>query len=123
MNRNVVFGGVIGGILIVAFSIGLLLIFNEISVDFLSSISNVLISGIIILLAPIAGGFVAGKMGVSNPRQAGSIAGLSASLILAVSWLIFSGFNLQNLLTGLVLGFMWIVLARLASGFARPSIK
>ena len=82
-----------------------------------------MISVITILLAPVAGGFLAGLIGRSNPQKAALFAGLSASFLIFIAWLVLTGFEGSTLLSGLVIVFIWTVLARLASGFVRPKLK
>lgn len=118
LDKQVLAGGLTGAILTLVFTIGPLLLFNQIS-GF--SASNLLIGSVLILLAPVAGGFAAGKIGKVNPRRAGSIAGLGASLVVWIAWLVIAGISIQNLISGLVILFIWVVLARLASGFVKPS--
>ena len=78
------------------------------------------ISVITILITPIAGGFTAALIGKSNPHRAGSIAGLGASLVILIAWLTIMGISGSTLLSGLVIGFIWVVLARITSGLVKP---
>lgn len=115
MDKRTLLGGLTGSILILVFSLAPLLLLNQV-LDFTGS--NLVIGSMLILLAPIAGGFTAGKISKTNPRLAGLIAGLGASLVVWIAWLFIAGISLQNMISGLVILFIWVLLARLASGFA-----
>lgn len=123
MDKKVIWGGIAGGIVTIVFALALLLVINSFITDPLSSTGNLLISLLVMLLAPIAGGFMAGLVGQSNPMQAGLLTGLIAGLFILIAWLFIAGISLQTILSGLVILFVWVVLARVASGFARPPRK
>ena len=119
MNRKVALGGILGAVLIFVFSFGLLLLFNQKLLTLTASTTNLLVSLIIFLLAPIAGGFFGGMIGKPNPQRAGLIAGTLAGVMLLAGFSFVSGFSFQTLLTGLVVLFVWVVLARTSAGFAK----
>ncbi len=123
MEKKVIFGGIAGAAVIIIFMLALTLVFDSFLTKLISSTSNVLISLLVVLLAPIAGGFLAGLVGKSNPFQAGLLAGLIAGVFMFIAWLVIVGFSLETVLSGLVILFVWVVLARVASGFARLSNK
>lgn len=70
------------------------------------------------LLSPIAGGFIAGLIGKYNPRRAGLIAGFVGSMVLFMLWLVFSGVTWQAMISGLVVLFVWVFLARIGAGLS-----
>ena len=113
----------IGALVIVMIAIGLPLLFNNFRMTLDGSASNLAFSLIAVLLGPVAGGFLAGWIGRPKPRQAGLIAGTIASLLVLAAWLVITGVSLQTFISGGVVVFVWVVLARLASGFAQPSLK
>jgi hypothetical protein len=120
MDKKVILGGGIGALVILVFALGLLLFLEGIPLDVFSLGENRVVSLIIILLAPIAGGFLAGLVSKSKPRQAGLIAGLTAGFFLLVTWIVMTDFSFETLMSGMVIVFVWVVLARLASTFAHP---
>ncbi len=120
MNKRVFVGGVVGAVVILVFTIGILWGFGSFSDQWGSSPANMVISVITILVTPIAGGFTAALISKSQPHKAGIIAGLGASLVIFIAWLILMGINGSTLLSGLVIGFIWVGLARIASGFVKP---
>jgi len=123
MEKKVIFGGIAGAAVIIIFTLALMLVFDSFFAELISSTSNVLISLLVVLLAPIAGGFLAGLVGKPNPLQAGLLAGLIAGVFMFIAWLVIAGFSLETILSGLVILFVWVILARVASGFARLSHK
>jgi len=123
MDRKVVLGGIGGGLVILAFALSILLIINSFFPDLIANGSNLLIGMIPLLLAPIAGGFLAGLIGRTNPLHAGLIAGLLASLVVFIGWLVVVGLSVETILSGLVIVFLWVILARLFAGFAQPRMK
>jgi hypothetical protein len=121
MMKKAVVGGLIGAVSILLFTLALFLVFSELfQITLLESTSGILISAGIILLAPFAGGFLAGLIGQEDPRRAGLIAGLVASLVVFAAWLVITVLAIETILSGLVIVFVWIVLARLAAGLALP---
>ena len=117
MNKKVIIGGVVGGAVIFVFSFGLLLLFNQWLTNLAASTTNLFVSLIIFLLAPISGGFLAGMIGKPNPRRAGLVAGTAAGVLVLIGLLLVFGFSFQTLLTGLAVVFVWVVLARISAGF------
>ena len=119
MQRKVWLGGSIGALVILIFSLGLLLLFNNFSLDFNFADNNLLFSIMTIFLAPVAGGFVAGLISRPQYQMAGLLAGAGAGVLLLTAWMGISGFSLRAGLSGGVIAFIWIVFARMASGFAK----
>ena len=119
MDKKVVFGGILGAVLIFVISFGLILLFNQVLLDLAASTTNLLVSLIIFLLAPVAGGFVGGMVGKPNPRKAGLIAGALAGVLVLAAFLFIFGFSFQTLLSGVVVLFVWIILARISAGFSK----
>jgi hypothetical protein len=103
------------------FALGGLLVINGFSLDQITSPSNAFLSLILMLMAPVAGGFLAGLIAQENSRQAGLLAGLMAGLVMLLAWLVMVGILWETLLSGLVLNFVWILLSRLGAGFAQTS--
>jgi hypothetical protein len=120
MDKKVILGGGVGALVTLVFALGILLFLEGLHTGFLSSGSNMVISLLIILLAPIAGGFLAGMISRSKPRQAGMMTGLAAGCLIFAAWIVVTGFSFETLLSGLVIVFVWVVMARAASGFAPP---
>jgi Na+/proline symporter len=110
--------GVAGALMMLVFAFSSLLIINGFSLDQIALPSNALLSLIIMLMSPIAGGFLAGLIAQEKPRQAGLIAGLIAGLVVLIAWLVMVGYLWETLLSGLVVMFVWIFLSRLGSGFS-----
>lgn len=121
MNKKVLIGGIVGGVVTVVFSFALLIVLNGFFMDIAAMASNVAVGIIILLLAPVAGGFLAGLIGRTDPRKAGLIAGLTASLFIFVAWLVVSGISFQTILTGLAIVFMWVMLSRMSGGFNKTA--
>ena len=119
MDRKVILGGILGAVLIFVFSFGLLLLFNQALLTLAAFTTNFMVSLVIFLLAPLAGGFIGGMIGKVNPHRVGLIAGTLAGVMLLAAFSFVSGFSLQTLSTGLVVLFVWVVLARTSAGFAK----
>jgi hypothetical protein len=118
MNKKVGLGGVAGALVMLIFAFGSLLVFNGFSLDQIAMASNALLSLIIMLMSPIAGGFLAGLIAQQRPQQAGLLAGLAAGLVVLIAWLLLVGFSWESLLSGLVVSFVWIFLSHLGAGFS-----
>lgn len=123
MDKKIILGGVIGSVVMLVFALGSFLLLSGFSSEGVSGLSNGVLSLLPVLLAPVGGGFLAGLIGKSNSRLAGTMAGIIASLFMVIAWLLIAGFSSQTLVAGAVIAFMWIVLARLAAGFANPGIN
>lgn len=123
MTKKVILGGFVGAGVILATAFAILLVLNSIFPGVVTDTPNMFISLIPFLLAPAAGGFLAGLVGQANPLRAGLIAGVVASAIVFIAWLALVGFSLRTLLSGLVVVFVWIVLARAFSSFAQLKAK
>jgi hypothetical protein len=117
LNKRVIVGGIVGAVVILVFSVGILWGFGSFSGQWGSSTANMVISAFTILITPIAGGFTAALIGKSQPHKAGLIAGLGASLVIFIALLIMMGISGSTLLSGLVIGFIWVAMARIASGW------
>lgn len=107
----------VGGAVTLVFAFAMLLVLNGLFMDFAAISNNIVVGFITILLAPVAGGFLAGLIGRQEPRKAGLIAGLSASLFVFAAWLLVSGISFQTILTGLAIIFVWVMLSRVGGGF------
>lgn len=118
-SNRAVLGGVLGALITLLFSLGSMLLLYDFSLDFLLTIRNLPLGLIVLLLAPIAGGFSAGLIGHDLAHQAGLIAGIGASLVFVIAWLLFSWGSWEEVLSGLVIGFVWVFLTHLGSGFAQ----
>lgn len=120
MERQVILGGFVGALVTLIFTFSVLLGLNAFSGEVMVSISNSVLGAITILLAPFAGGFLAGLEGRKDPKKAGLISGLSASVVVFVGWLFIAGITAPTILSGIALVFVWVVLARIASTLVRP---
>lgn len=116
-NRGVL-GGVLGAMIALLFSLGSLLLFYDFSLGLLVSIRNMPLGLIILVLAPIAGGFSAGMIGKDDVRRAGLIARVGASSVVFITWLFISWGALDEALSGLVVGLVWIFLSYFGSSLA-----
>jgi len=119
MNKKWVLGAVAGAFVILGFTIIMLVSLSSFLAEVISAPVVTILSLIALFLAPIAGGFLAGMIGKSEPRRAGLFAGLSASLVILAAWLVISGVTYQTFVSGLIIGFMWVFLARMAAGFVK----
>lgn len=117
MDKRAVVGGVVGGLAMLIFSLGLLLL-TGLSFNVTSLANNMLASVIIMLMAPFAGGFLAGLIAKAHARQAGVLAGLGASLLVLFSWLVIAGISWAAVTSGLVTVFVWVNLSRWGAGFS-----
>jgi hypothetical protein len=122
-GRTMILGAVVGALTILILTFGIIFGMMTFSGSLLTSRASMVIGTITVLLAPVAGGFIAGLVGGSNPKKAGLFAGLGASLVILIAWLALSGFKRSTMLSGVVIIFIWVVLARLASSFVRPQMK
>jgi hypothetical protein len=118
LDKKGVIGAVLGAGITLIFSLGSLLVLNNFSLERITPESNGPFGLLIVLMAPIAGGFLAGIFYQKNPHQAGLFAGFGASLVLLIPWLVISGFSWAGVLGGLIIGFVWIFLSRLGGGFS-----
>ncbi len=123
MIQKTILGAAVGAVTTLLLTFGIIFGLTSFSGSLTSSTVNTVISTMTILLAPVAGGFLAGLIGRSNPKKAGLFAGLSASLVILAAWLILTGFNSSTLVSGVVIIFIWVILARLASSFVRPKMQ
>jgi hypothetical protein len=123
LDKKIILGGAVGALTILLLTFVIFFGLISFSDGVTASPTNTVISVITILLAPIAGGLLAGLIGRSNPQKAALIAGLSASIIIFVAWLVLTGFAGSTFLSGLVIVFIWTVLARMTSGFVHPKMK
>jgi hypothetical protein len=114
MDKKILIGSILGALVIFGISFGLLMLFSQ-----SLAAANLAVNLIIFLLAPVAGGFLAGLVGRPNPRQAGTLAGSMASLMILATFLFIFSLSLQTLLTGLVVAFVWVLLARMSAGFSK----
>jgi hypothetical protein len=119
MDKKVILGSAAGGLAMLAFALGLLLLMGQ-PMDVRTLADNLLVTALISLLAPFAGGFLAGLIGTGHPRQAGLLAGLGASLVVMLIWLVNAGASWEAIISGLALVFVWAVLSRIGAGLALP---
>lgn len=117
VDKKTLLGGVIGAILMLIFVLGPLIISGFSDAAFFFQ-DNLFFTLVIMLLSPIAGGFIAGLIGKYNPRRAGLIAGFVGSMVLFMLWLVFSGVTWQAMISGLVVLFVWVFLARIGAGLS-----
>lgn len=117
MDHKSVFGGLLGALITLIFSLGSLLVLNDFSAGSLAVTSPMPLGLVIMLMAPVAGGFSAGLIGHDNPHQAGLITGIGASLVILITWSVISGISWAAILGGLVISFVWIFLSRIGAGF------
>lgn len=118
MDDRITLASVVGAVVMVTFALGILVLFSDFSMHFVSTLNATLFNLAAVLMAPIAGGFVAGLIGRTNPRQAGLLAGLGGAFVILFSWLAISGLSLETTLSGLVIGLVWVFLSRLGAGFS-----
>ena len=118
MDDRITSASVVGAVVMVTFALGILVLFSDFSLDFVSTVNATLFNLAAVLMAPIAGGFVAGLIGSTNPRQAGLLAGLGGAFVILFSWLAIAGLSLETTLSGLVIGLVWVFLSRLGAGFS-----
>ncbi|MDY6872441.1 MAG: hypothetical protein SVR81_00525 [Chloroflexota bacterium] len=118
MDKKVVLSGLLGGLTILAVGVIILFAFNGFAPGLLANTSNVFLGLIPLVVAPIAGGFLAGLIARHNPKRAGLFAGLLAALVLLIGWLIVVGLTLDTFVGGFAVGLVWVILARIFAGFA-----
>ena len=123
INKKVILGSLVGALATLLLTFGILFGLITFSDGINVSTANVVISTITVLLAPVTGGFVAGLIGRSNPQHSGTFSGLIASLVIFIAWIVISGLNGSTLLSGVVIVFIWVMLARLAAGFLKPKME
>ena len=119
MEKKVILGGVLGAAAMLLFTISLLFVVSEFSTGSVLTGGATVVGIIAVLLSAVAGGFLAGLIGHSNPRRAGLIAGLGAGVVLSAAWLVISGMTFQSIISGTAIIFTWGIIARVAGGFAR----
>ena len=122
MNKRVILGGVVGGVVILAFSFSILLLLDGV-LPALASGSTPWMGLLPMMLAPVAGGFLSGLIGKADPRKAGLIAGLLAGVVVFIGWVAYTGLSLDTILSGIVIVLLWVILARVMAGFAQPRQK
>jgi len=118
--RKAIIGGMIGGFIILAFAFSIVYLMSDLFPEFIVGGATSLINLAPALIAPIAGGFLAGLLAKENAKLAGWIAGGLAGAVVLVGWVILMGFFFQVFLRGLILGIVIAFVARVFSGFARP---
>ncbi len=123
MKKKLILASLVGAFVILGFAFAILLIINSFFPGIVARGNNFLLSLIPFLLAPAAGGFMAGLMSREKPLQAGLFAGLIAGLIVLIAWLVVVGLSMETVLSGLVILFVWVVIARTFSGFSQPKIN
>jgi hypothetical protein len=118
--RKAIFSGVIGGFIILTFAFSIVYLMSDLFPGLVSEGTTSLINLAPALIAPIAGGFLAGLLAKENAELAGWIAGGLAGMVVLVGWVILMGFSISTFLRGLILGIVIAFVARVFSGLARP---
>ena len=118
--RKLILGGVAGGAVTLIFALSLVFVMNSLFPDQFSLSSAGLTGLAPVLLAPMAGGFLAGLLAKGQAKQAGWIAGGLAGAVILIGWIVLMGFSYQVTLRGVVLCLVISLVARLFSGFAQP---
>lgn len=117
--RKMILGGLAGGLVILVFALSIIFLMNSLSPGFKAGEVG-LIGLAPALLAPMAGGFLAGLLAKEKAHQAGWIAGGLAGLVILVVWVVLMGFSVQAILRGMVLCLVIAMVARAFAGFAKP---
>lgn len=118
--RKVIFSGVVGGIVILVFAFFIVFLMRDLYPGLFSADQTNLFGLAPALIAPMAGGFLAGLLAKEKAKQAGWVAGGLAGLAILVGWVLLMGFSVQTILSGLVLGIVIAIVSRVFSGFAEP---
>ena len=117
--RKMILGGLVGGLVILVFALSIVFLMNSVSPGF--SAGEVGLIGLApALLAPMAGGFLAGLLAKEKAQHAGWIAGGLAGIVILVIWVVLMGYSLQAILRGIVLSLVIAMVARAFAGFAKP---
>lgn len=119
MERRVLLGGLAGGVVTLLFAASIVFLLDSYLPGLYASDGSWILGLLPALLAPMAGGFLAGVIAQQNVRQAGAIAGGLAGGVILVGWLIVMGVSLTMVLRGAVVALVVFVFARTFSGFAR----
>jgi hypothetical protein len=123
MRKEVILGGIAGAAVILILTLLMLLVIDNFITDFLSPTGNILVGFLVVVLAHIAGGFLAGLLAHPDQQFAGFLAGLIAGLVMVVVWLFIVGISSQTIMGGLIVLILWIILAWAGSAFTRHSKK
>lgn len=118
--RKIIISGAVGGIIILLFAFSIVYLMSDMFPELLSGGANSLSGLLPVLIAPMAGGFLAGLLAKEKANQAGWIAGGLAGIVILIGWIFLMGFSFQTALRGLVLGVVIAFIARVFSGFAQP---
>jgi len=82
-----------------------------------------ILSILMIIVSPLAGGFLTGLL-VKNRREvAGLISGLGSSIFISITAIILLGFSYQILIIVIFLIVSWAFLSRLGATLSKPGIK
>jgi hypothetical protein len=119
MERRVLLGGLVGGLVTLLFAFSIVFLLNSYLPGFYASDGSWALGLLPLLLAPMAGGFLAGVIAKQNVRKAGSIAGGLAGIVILVGWLFLMGGSFAMALRGAVVALVIFAFARTFSGFAR----
>jgi len=118
--RKVIISGVVGGIVILLFAFSIYFLIGDMFPELISGGTTSLSGLVPALIAPMAGGFLAGLLAKEKATQAGWIAGGLAGVLILTGWIMLMGFSFQMVLRGLVLGIVIAFVSRVFSGFAQP---
>ena len=88
-----------------------------------SSTVTTLLSILLIVLCPFAGGFLTGLIVKKDHARHGLITGLAAGLCLAIAALIMLGFTTEYALVSIFLVLSWAFLSRLGASLAGSTRK
>lgn len=117
MQKSIL-GGIVGGLVILVFALSIVFLMNSLYPEF--SADEVGLIGLApALLAPMAGGFLAGLLAKEVAHQAGWIAGGLAGIVILITWVFLMGFSVQAILRGIVLCLVIAMVARAFAGFAK----
>ncbi len=119
MKRRVILGGLTGGMVTLLFVFSIAFLFNSFLPGIYTSGENWILGLLPLLLAPMAGGFLAGVIARQDLRKAGTIAGGLAGIVILVGWLFLMSGSFTMVLRGAVIALIVFAFARTFSGFAR----
>jgi hypothetical protein len=119
MERRVILGGLVGGVVTLLFAFSIVFLLNSYLPELYTSEGSWVLGLLPALLAPMAGGFLAGVIARPKVREAGTIAGGLAGGVILVGWLVLMGGSFAVVLRGAVIALVVFLFARTFSGFAR----
>ena len=119
VKSRVILGGVVGGVVILVFAFFMVFVLNSYLSGLVAGETSWLFGLIPVLLASMAGGFLAGIIARQEVRKAGMIAGGLAGAVIMVAWIVVMPGGWAMALRGVVIGLVVLTIARTFSGFAR----